>query len=124
MSSKYKPVEIEGGGAAAEDAAAAAGSPRAAHAAFILCSASTLVPWMAYISSLDYFMMLLPGMGIQYVVPCVYANAYCATPLPTVGPAHVPPSPPCAPVIFRWRYPRAHRKLGCLNTTAHGAFAS
>jgi hypothetical protein len=79
MASKYKPVEIEGGGAAAE-AAAAAGSPRTAHTAFILCSASTLVPWMAYISSLDYFMMLLPGMGIQYVVPCVYANAYCATP--------------------------------------------
>ena len=81
MASKYKPVEIEGGGAAAE-AAAAAGSPRTAHTAFILCSASTLVPWMAYISSLDYFMMLLPGMGIQYVVPCVYANAYCATPPP------------------------------------------
>lgn len=58
---------MEAGGAAS----AAKGSPMLAHLAFILTGASVCIPWQAYICSLDFFMVLLPGYPIQFLVGTV-----------------------------------------------------
>ena len=54
--------------ASAARASPTGSSPRIAHATFIIGGAAVLVPWTAYISSVDYFMMLVPGASIQYLL--------------------------------------------------------
>ena len=49
-------------------------SNTATNLAFVLLGAS-LVPWQAYISALDFFMILLPNQKIQYMIPIV--NMLC-----------------------------------------------
>ncbi len=51
---------------------------RAARVAFVLCGAACLVPWQAYISSLAFFMALVPGRAVQYLIPVVNMCAILA----------------------------------------------
>ena len=50
-------------------------SNTATNLAFVLLGGASLVPWQAYISALDFFMILLPGQKIQYMIPIV--NMLC-----------------------------------------------
>lgn len=50
-------------------------SNTATNLAFVLLGGASLVPWQAYISALDFFMILLPNQKIQYMIPIV--NMLC-----------------------------------------------
>lgn len=50
-----------------------------ASAAFLLCGGASLVPWQVYISSLDFFMEMLPNRSIQYSIPLTNMSAILVT---------------------------------------------
>ena len=46
---------------------------------FILCGAACLIPWQAEISSLDFFMILLPTRKMQFMIPILNMIAILIT---------------------------------------------